>query len=313
MAQLTLEKILVAVDFSDHSNVALEQALHIAAHRSDAEIVLLWVDAVDDADDVGLAPTGELSRRPHGNDDSRSDHNDHRRTARDQLDRLADRVRGRDVAVQVRVASGYPDEVIVATADELAADLVVVGTRGLTGFTRFLLGSVAEKVVRMSSSNVLVARAEPKPFARLLVATDFSSASEHALQVALALAAPGAQIDILHAWQFPTGVRGARTPDPSEGPLADLRRDVISRIAKRGADLTRRYSSSSQTLEFTNLFGAAGAVIHERLESNLYDLVAMGTHGHRGFRRFLLGSVAEATVRHAPCSVLVTRDRGEHS
>lgn len=300
MAQLTLEKILVAVDFSEHSDVALEQALHIAAERSDVEIVLLWVESARDPYPL-LA--NEASSTANGDEQSRA--------ARKSLQELAERVRAREITVDVRVATGYPDEVIVATADELAATLVIVGTRGLTGFKRFLLGSVAEKVVRMSASNVLVARGVPRPLARVLVATDFSAASEHALQVALALAAPDARIDILHAWQFPAGVRGARSPNPTDGPLAELRRDVISRVEKRGADLTRRYASASRTLEFTNVFGAAGAVIHQRMESNAYDMVAMGTHGHRGFRRFLLGSVAEATVRHAPCSVLVTRTLDE--
>ena len=45
--------------------------------------------------------------------------------------------------------------------------------------------------------------------------------------------------------------------------------------------------------------------MQEKLDAEPYDLVAMGTHGYRGFRRFILGSVAEATVRHAPCSVFV--------
>lgn len=297
-------KILVALDFSEHSDIALEQALHVAAYSADVEFVLLWVAPPREP---FLLSSDELAADEQAPADGERDGN----AAREQLEQRGARFRERDIAVTVRIASGYPDEVIVAVAEELAATLVIVGTRGLTGFKRFLLGSVAEKVVRMSPSHVLVARGQPGPLARVLVATDFSESSEHALQVALALAAPDAQVDILHAWQFPSGVRGARSPNPTDGPLADLRRDVISRVEKRGADLTQRYASSGRTLEFTNVFGAAGAAIHERLESNQYDLVAMGTHGHRGFRRFLLGSVAEATVRHAPCSVLVTRIASE--
>jgi nucleotide-binding universal stress UspA family protein len=285
----------------------VEQAIHIASHSQDVEITLLWVDSKGHHEhaDVELHSTStqELDDAL-GNGPAQ---------ARAKLEILADRIRSHDLATVIRVESGYPDEVIVNTATEMGAALVIVGTRGLTGFKRFLLGSVAEKVVRMSTGNVLVARGQPRPFSRVLVATDFSPASEHAMQVALALSTPDAQIDILHAWQYPPGVRGASSAKPSEGPLADLRSQIVKRIENLGSLLTQRYSSSGRTLQFTNVFGAAGAVIHDRLESADYDLVAMGTHGHRGFRRFLLGSVAEITVRHAPCAVLVARDLSEQS
>ena len=62
---------------------------------------------------------------------------------------------------------------------------------------------------------------------------------------------------------------------------------------------------TSFQVEFVQEYGPAAALIQERTEAVEYDLVAMGTHGSRGFRRFILGSVAEATVRHSTCSVLV--------
>lgn len=298
--QPILEKILVAVDFSEHSNIALQQAMLVAADKPGAALVLLWVDTKHhEPQRASLNSALERDTTEHASPNSE---------AKTRLDLLADRVRSQNIQVQSRIESGYADEVIAHVAHDVSASLVVVGTRGLTGFKRFLLGSVAEKVVRLCSTNVLVARGEPKSFSRILAATDFSPASEHALQVALALAAEDAHIDILHAWQYPVGTRGVSTPNPTPGPLADIRDQVVARVEKLGTNLTSKYQSRSRQLEFTNLFGAPGAVIHDRLESNMYDLVSMGTHGHRGFRRFLLGSVAEATVRHAPCSVLITHD-----
>ena len=52
-------------------------------------------------------------------------------------------------------------------------------------------------------------------------------------------------------------------------------------------------------------------MITHAAERGGHDLIAIGTHGHRGFRRLLLGSVAESVIRHAPCSVLVAH--GEHA
>lgn len=300
--QPTLEKILVAIDFSEHSSIALEQAMLIAADKQGAVLVLLWVDTQQHEPHRAGLDSSSVQ------DNTDTDTSQYNAESRAKLELMADRARARNIQVSVQILSGYADEAIARVAREIGAVLIVIGTRGLTGFKRFLLGSVAEKVVRTSSTNVLVARGQPKAFSRILVATDFSPASEHALQLGIALASPDAHVDVLHAWQYPLGTRAASTARPTEGPLADIKDEVVQRIDKLGANLTRRYASSSRHIEFTNLFGAPGAVIHERLESNMYDLVAMGTHGHRGFRRFLLGSVAEATVRHAPCSVLITHD-----
>lgn len=299
MTELILENILVAIDFSEQSNAALEQAIHAAKHQGNARLTLLWVGGQPAAGPVGAelyssAGKGEHELPP----DARSE-------ARAKLEILADRVKAQNVAVDVRIESGYADEVIVRVADDIGAALIAIGTRGLTGFKRFLLGSVAEKVVRTATTNVLVARGDAHEYQRVLVATDFSTASERALQVAIAMAAPGAHIDVLHSWQYPAGTHGVKAPDTDDGPLADLRDDIVRRVDKLGQALVARYSSSTRTVAFSCDFGSAREVVHDRLESGNYDLVAMGTHGYRGFRRFLLGSVAEATVRHAPCSVLI--------
>lgn len=308
MKHVIYEKILVAVDFSEHSEVALEKAILMAKQNDEFELVLLWVDTkspnYDVVIDADVVDAG--TRDPDDASDSRLTE------AETRLGLYVDRVKKHDIPVIARVESGYPDEVIVEVAMEIGAVMVMVGTRGLTGFKRFLLGSVAEKVVRSATTSVLVTRGEPKTFSRILVATDFSPAAEHALQLAIALAPSGVKIDVVHAWQYPPGTRGASDPNPTEGPLADLRKQLVKRIEKVGTALVRRYRGPDRTLEFTNLFGPAAQVVHDHLQSDdgaaAYDLVAMGTHGHRGFRRFLLGSVAEATVRHAPCSVLVTHE-----
>ena len=119
----------------------------------------------------------------------------------------------------------------------------------------------------------------------------------------------GVTIDLLHAWQYPPGTQGATSPNPKEGPLAAMRDEIVSAGEAHARKLIARYEPDGAMIRFVQEHGAAAAVIDDRLAARLdsepYDLVIMGTHGYRGFRRFLLGSVAEATVRHAPCSVLV--------
>ena len=89
-------------------------------------------------------------------------------------------------------------------------------------------------------------------------------------------------------------------------------RRTAADASKRGNELLARASApEGATLEFFQIEGRPSAAIHQKLEGNHYDLVVMGSHGARGFRRWFLGSVAEATLRHAPCSVLVVHQRSD--
>src|SRR5439155_2718166 len=121
--------------------------------------------------------------------------------------RLADRLtqlEARGVAAEVVTRVGPPGEIVAQVAKDRAAELIVIGTHGRTGISRFLLGSVASAVLRHAPCDVLVCRGTsgPSPFLRPLVATDFSPAAARALRKAATLTAPGTAIEIIHAWQL---------------------------------------------------------------------------------------------------------------
>jgi nucleotide-binding universal stress UspA family protein len=275
-----IETVLAATDFSAHSHQAVLQAAAIARALS-ARLSLVYVDA--DGEDEAA----------HG--------------------RLTQTARALDgIAASAHVAVGHADEGIVATAAAMKADLIVTGTHGHTGLKRFFLGSVAEKVVRLAETNVLVSRppaaggTHTELFQRILVPTDFSDASEKALLLAIALAAPGATIELFHAWHYPSGTHAHHAlPDDEDSPLLGLRREIIAAANEHGARWATSHATGDLTLRFVQDYGPAAAAVQDKLEAEPFELVAMGTHGRRGFRRFMLGSVAEATVRHSPCSVLV--------
>ncbi|WP_428263458.1 universal stress protein [Haliangium sp.] len=293
---MALHKILVAIDFSAPSRAAFERAV-LLAERTGAGLELLWVEDTATTNSLVYGTATQEVERLMAELQAESSA---------QLGKLAEEARARGVEIGHRVEQGHPDEVIVATADDIGADLVLTGTKGLTGLKRFLLGSVAENVARACHTNVLVTRGDAAEYRRVLVATDFSPTSEKALTVAMAVAAPDAEIDLFHAWQYPPGTHGLATPTPRHSdPVASLHEQIIELNTLRGEALRQRFGNGAQTLRFLQDHGAPAAVIQQRLEAHPYDLVATGTHGYRGFRRFILGSVAEATVRHAPCSVLV--------
>lgn len=300
--------ILFATDFSPSSEAASQATRALAQHLG-ARVVC--------AHAVGprRAAPGE---RAAGNDDIEGFHAVYREemTARSQrLQELADELGRHGIQATARLldgAAGSVPESVCAAAEDAHASLVIIGSHGRTGLTRLLLGSVAERVVRLCTTSALVARpplVEREGFRRVLVPTDFSETAEVALDQAATLAAPDAVIDILHCWQLDEFADGM-----VEAPTANVPHDVASqRTAERahhlGEALVRRLAPHKATFHLREGSPSSGILAFIEEQSAPYDLVAVGTHGRTGMQRFLIGSVAESTVRYAPCSVLVARSR----
>lgn len=296
---MPIRTILVATDFSEQAAVAVEHA-RVLASRDRGELILLHVEP-----DTSPAPSGAPMSQS-AVEDVQALRREMASEARSDLEQLAAGFREAGLTVRTEVRAGHPDEVITDTADELGADLIVTGTHGRTGLARFFLGSVAEKVARLASTNVMVVRPcdEPGKYRRILVPTDFSPASEKALRLAMSLAAENADVDVFHAWQYPPGTHAVSNPEAG-GPLAGMRDEIVASGQSQADELIQRHEATEMTLHFVQDYGPAAQLVQERLDAVAYDLVCMGTHGYRGFRRFILGSVAEATIRHANCSVLI--------
>ncbi|HKZ05572.1 MAG TPA: universal stress protein [Methylomirabilota bacterium] len=148
MGERGYDRILVAVDFSPASEKAWAHARRLAA-QSGGELVLAHV-----VPDAPRFVGGPLTRARLAEVRAAL-----RRWAEQRLEQCvaAARAEGRRVRVAVRV--GVPYEEIVALARDERADLLVIGTRGRSGAPRTLLGSVAERVVRLAPCPVLSVRA----------------------------------------------------------------------------------------------------------------------------------------------------------
>jgi nucleotide-binding universal stress UspA family protein len=143
-------KILVPIDFSDHSSAALDLAIELA--RGDgATLHLLHCYPIDPG---AISPYGIVL--PEGFD------RDVREAAGTQLARWADKAAAANVSVEQHLSSMFPAEVIARMADELGADLIVMGTRGLSGLKHVLLGSITERVLRLAKCPVLTVKAPEK-------------------------------------------------------------------------------------------------------------------------------------------------------
>jgi nucleotide-binding universal stress UspA family protein len=225
----------------------------------------------------------------------------------DIVEEGAETLRNLGVAYETDVVQGNPAETIVDYADRYDHDLVVMPTRGQEGLSRYLGGSVSEKVVRLSPVPVLTTRMQADeeftfPYERVLVPTDGSEAATRAVRHALALA--GALDATVHALSV--------VEDTALG--LDVRSTVASEASEQAAreavesvaDLASEYGV--EQVETHVEHGSPVAVVRETIDATDAHAVVMGTTGRRGTDRILLGSVAEKTVRTAPVPVITVGD-----
>lgn len=139
-----IEKILVPIDFSDHSRAALSHAREIAALYGSSLQLLHAIE--EPIYPYFYAPAGGFSVAQQV---------DELREKSDQaLDKLLEESQGPDVPVEKFVVSGRPATEIARFAAENGSDMIVIATHGLTGLERLLVGSTAEQVVRLADCPV---------------------------------------------------------------------------------------------------------------------------------------------------------------
>ncbi|MGH9680221.1 MAG: universal stress protein [Candidatus Acidiferrales bacterium] len=280
-------RVLVAIDGSKSSEGTL-QAVSAQFHPPEIAVRVLNVVqplsvAVPPQIDAGFAPELEAQR------------ND----ARELVDRAAKSLAAAGFQAATEVREGDVREKILESAKDWRADLILVGSHGHKGLPHLLLGSVAEAVARHARCSVEVVRTPPS-FAKVLLAVDDSKFSESAVQALMRQLRPGqAAISILH-------VVDLRLPIPTSD-AGGFRQESLN----RGRELVDRVKRQ--------LAGAgikAEAVIEEAdPRSGIVDyakkwganLILTGSHGRKGIDHFLMGSVAEYVIRHAPCSVQIVR------
>ena len=148
---LTFKRILVPIDFSEHSARTVLSAINLAS-RDNATIQLLHVFQMADYVVTPFAQRKHLSKL----DPSRLSVAE--QEARESLAAFEQQVVSRGIKAEAYIRVGYPFDEIVAMADHFNVDLIVIGSRGLSGMTRLLVGSTAERVVEHAPCPVLVVK-----------------------------------------------------------------------------------------------------------------------------------------------------------
>jgi nucleotide-binding universal stress UspA family protein len=204
--------------------------------------------------------------------------------------------------------------VIIEKAAAEQDTLITMATHGRSGMNRWLLGSVAEKVLRGASNPVLLIRAaensrtEDRPTLKsLIVPLDGSDLAERVLPVAIELAKQrDLEIVLIRAYNIPTsayaGIEGYALP--MDDLLKDMRDEACEYLENKVADVKKR---GIARVSFAAKEGLPADEIISFAKNLPGGLIAMSTHGRSGVRRWVLGSVTETVVRHSENPVLVIR------
>lgn len=284
------ENILLPFDGSDGAAEALHHAAEIA-HWADATINLLFV-ADTARDSVTVVETEVVDALVRKGEDIVEE-------AEQTLDTLG-------VDHDADVVQGNPAPTIAEYAERYDYDVIVMPTHGREGVSRYLLGSVTEKVVRLASVPVLTARMQPDeqltfPYENVLLPTDGSSSAsnavKHGLSLASALDATVHVLSVVDDTLLGLDVRSAISGRETEQAATDAVEDITSEAEARGVSNTVQHVEHGTPIE----------VILDAIDANEIHAVVMGTTGKGGSDRILLGSVAEKTVRSAPVPVITVR------
>jgi nucleotide-binding universal stress UspA family protein len=206
---------------------------------------------------------------------------------------------GPDLDVHRELATGEAAAVLLTSSR--TAELIVVGDRGLGGFTSLLIGSVAVQLAAHATCPILVARGEVDPMAPVLLGVDGSPANDPAVGFAFEEAAlRGVPLVALHAWTHPVSPRPGDTL-PLVYDLAEIEAEETRLLAEALAGWHDKYTDVTVYRELTHA-SARKALIQATQRA---QLVVVGTRGHGGFTGLLLGSVSQAVLHHAACPIAV--------
>ncbi|RYJ08414.1 universal stress protein [Halogeometricum borinquense] len=210
------------------------------------------------------------------------------------------------IQVEQTVQTDVPYRAILEYAADQEIDLIVMGTHGRTGVERYLLGSVTEKVVRRSDVPVLTVSVTDEgavayPYGDVLVPTDGSDGAAAALDPAVDIASTyDARLHALSVVD-PMAMGIDARPDRIAEQLEDAARTAVETVEERARD------ASISAIKTAVESGPPYRAIRSYADANDIDLIVMGTHGRSGIERYLLGSVAEKTVRTSSVPVMTVR------
>lgn len=272
-----MKKIIVPIDFSVYSEYALEAAA-ILAKRNNAEIFAMHMlemsDAILTASNDGPKPKILFFLK----------------LAQQKFDEFLDKDYLKDIKVTPVVKHSKVFSEVSDVAEEHNADLIVMGSHGVSGFTEVFVGSNTEKVVRHSKLPVLVIKQKPSQltFENVIFPSDFTEKSVDVYKRVLQTLGENSNVHLLYV----------NVPGENFKSTSEMEQNVANFLMKAEGHMNNLnkvhyvsdYSIQQGIMNFSNLFGA--------------DLIVMPTHGRKGLAHFFEGSISEDLANRANLPVM---------
>ncbi|MFC1939043.1 universal stress protein [Chloroflexota bacterium] len=291
------QKMLVPLDGSRLSEVVFPYAKDLAG-RLGLDIILFHVHSPKESDTIPLHQAYVEHKAQVM-----------KRQLREWQKKSGVGLEGRKLEVRGELAMGYPPEEIMRYAEEQNVDLILMATHGRSGVRRWVLGSVADKILCVSSIPVWLIRAgtaESVTYDKwtkrtLLVPLDGSVLAEKVLPHVEALAKqPGVPpVDVIL-------LRVAESPTTSGHYFRNIpeRREEIEQYL---TNIETRFKNSGLRVKSQVSSGEPAEQIVKHGRADPFSIIVMSTHGHSGMSRWFYGSVTTRVLEHASNPIFLVR------
>lgn len=282
------ETILLATDLSSRCDRATDRAIQLAKLWHAKLVVLTVIEAKPD-EAIRDEPFEPHSwRRPPGPEALAA-----ARIRRDFGNVFKD--------ADLHVVEGDPSTTIDAVARDVGAELIVTGVARDQTFGRYFLGSTVDKLARQTLVPLLIVKGRVEHYGEILVATDFSESSQHALTAADRFF-PSAPITVLHAWEVPfSGFL-------DQGDFRDQWREHERKACEDFMERSQLTWEARARVKVLVEHGAPEVLVRDYMLDRDVDLVVVGTHGQGGMFDKRLGGTAKRLLEWAPGDVLLIRE-----
>lgn len=297
-----LKHILAPTDFSTFSLVGLEAAIGMAKLMPQSTVTLVHA-----LEGNGLSVSAYTSVPWYEDLEKKA------AAAKEELGRLKANYEA-DFPLQTRLLRGAPSHVICDMVQNELFDLVVVSSHGLTGMARLLIGSVAERLLSVACSVMVVKPPKDEngelayapvdlKFNNILVGYDHRPGARQALAMGRKLATlTGAHMTVIQVVEPPNYLLSFEVEGHD-----DFTADRVKQVVAQLEQVRSRYQLGTDQWEFKVLTGHPWESLTEYALANQSDLILIGDHEHSRWGHGFVGSTAQRVVRIAGCPVMVVK------
>jgi nucleotide-binding universal stress UspA family protein len=293
-----LKTILFAIDFSEFTSQTLHYGVGLS--KSFGARLLVFHSVHIPEDQLFASPVAEHEE-------------DLQRLAEQALKKIEKIMKPHKVNWSPVVTKGDPVDKVVEIADQADVDLVMAVSHGISGFKRFLIGTVVERMARGLSRPFLVIRPKRRSlplknkvqfsFKKVVVGCDLSPDISPALEYARYFAKTfNSEVHLLHTVESPVH---EDIIDSTEGPYDEVQQTLMHRLHDRLLRVYPNKTDEGFNVRAVIATGIPGEALIRYSKEQAADLMVVGIRRHGAIEKYLVGSTTEAVIRHSTCPVLV--------